>query len=313
MDDDTSPRLMAFARDCPCCGTTPTPGALECRLCGESLVVGAVAAAGARPGSGAASAGAAYSPPTHSSYSPDPYVFRARAEPPAPLPPKPTPARPPEMLPGAFVSPPKHGRPAWVVPVGAVAAVLVVMGVAVAVAHNGSGTSAGESSPSVTPPSSPSSATSTTPTPEPTTPTPTPSPTPDANMLAGQQLEAARQTYLDDLDLDGRWVAQLSSKSAGIKDPLQRAADGSHTFRLTDILSEYQADESNSNFSGLLLLKSTDFGKQGKSGTLWVVLDDEGFASSAEVHQWCRQMYPGRTGSRLADLCVPRTLSEPHD
>jgi len=40
--------------------------------------------------------------------------------------------------------------------------------------------------------------------------------------------------------LDGRWVAFLSSKTAGIVDPLQTTESGSHKFGWSDILSEHE-------------------------------------------------------------------------
>lgn len=39
--------------------------------------------------------------------------------------------------------------------------------------------------------------------------------------------------------LDGRWVAQLASKTFGISDPLQIAENGSHTSFGIDVLAEH--------------------------------------------------------------------------
>jgi hypothetical protein len=56
---------------------------------------------------------------------------------------------------------------------------------------------------------------------------PAPTRTPEAALTTLQQRHAAS---LSRLVLDGRWVAQVASKSIGIVDPLQIAANGTHTF-----------------------------------------------------------------------------------
>jgi len=64
----------------------------------------------------------------------------------------------------------------------------------------------------------------------------TPGPAPDAEQAALNQLNALRSESLPQVSLDGRWVAQLSSKSVGITDPLQTAANGTHKCESRDVV-----------------------------------------------------------------------------
>ena len=94
---------------------------------------------------------------------------------------------------------------------------------------------------------------STTPPPntDPTLPSPsgpsfTPSPTPsepteeELEQQAYYALEQQAAADLQRTSLDGQWVAQLSSKYVGVRDPRQETRSGSHKFKAVDILAEHQ-------------------------------------------------------------------------
>ena len=170
----------------------------------------------------------------------------------------------------------------------------------------------GGSSPSSTAPSStaPSSTA-----PSSTSASPIPTATTEADALS--ELQSLRAASLSGLVLDGRWVAQVASKSVGITDPLQVAANGTHTFYAVDILAESRAALGVvSDPSRVLLLQSIDFGKRSfapDGQAFWVTLVDEDFSSSDEVEHWCASTYPTLTAEQLANACAARTLAPPHD
>jgi hypothetical protein len=116
--------------------------------------------------------------------------------------------------------------------------------------------------------------------------------------------------------LDGRWVAQVASKSVGITDPLQWADNGTHTFYAVDILAESRRiQDVVSDPSSVLMLQSTDFGKRSTSpdGRLfWVTVVDGGFSSGDEVKLWCARTFPTLSAEQLANACAARTLAPPH-
>jgi hypothetical protein len=144
-----------------------------------------------------------------------------------------------------------------------------------------------------------------------TSASPTASPEDDALL----QLAAARSDSLVDLVLDGRWVAQVASKSVGITDPLQTAQNGTHTFFAVDILAESRAAEAAAGSAPVLVLQSTDFGRisYGPNGEpFWITLVDGGFADSDAVDAWCASTYPQLGPTELANACAPRTLTPPH-
>jgi len=145
----------------------------------------------------------------------------------------------------------------------------------------------------------------------------TPGPAPDAEQAALNRLNALRSESLPQVSLDGRWVAQLSSKSVGITDPLQTAANGTHTFYAADILAELQdINATVGNSAALYLLWGTDFGKRSTAAggsPYWTLLADGGFASEEAVNAWCAATFPGLPADQLANQCVPRQLNPPHD
>jgi hypothetical protein len=143
------------------------------------------------------------------------------------------------------------------------------------------------------------------------------SPAPDAEQVALRDLQALRDQSVARAPLDGRWVAQLSSKSVGITDPLQTAANGTHTFYAADILAEAQNLQATVGGSAsLYLLCGTDFGKRSTApdgSPYWTLLADAGLAGQDAVTAWCSATFPGLSADQLADQCVPRQLTSPHD
>ncbi|GAB7046459.1 hypothetical protein [Catenuloplanes indicus] len=109
----------------------------------------------------------------------------------------------------------------------------------------------------------------------------------------------------------GQHVAQLASKIPGIEDPHQYAADGSHTFRATDILAEHETLRAGPNPGAtVLLLKSTEYGiRQLYEGEpLWVTVAVGDFADRDAVLTWCSHRFPDLTGVQLENRCAARTL-----
>jgi hypothetical protein len=141
-------------------------------------------------------------------------------------------------------------------------------------------------------------------------------PTVDPEQQALVELETLRAESLPRLVLDDRWVAQVASKSVGITDPLQTAANGTHTFYAVDILAESRAATASVSASSVLVLRSTDFGKRSFAAdgqAYWITLVDVGFTSSDQVKAWCAGTYPTLTAEQLANACAARTLTPPHD
>jgi len=141
-------------------------------------------------------------------------------------------------------------------------------------------------------------------------------PTAMTEQQALDELGALRTDSLPRLVTDGRWVAQVASKSVGITDPLQTASNGTHTFYAVDILAESKAVTSSVPVSAVLVLQSTDFGKISHAPdgqAYWITVVDEGFGGSDQVKSWCASTYPTLTPEQLADSCAPRTLSPPHN
>jgi hypothetical protein len=55
------------------------------------------------------------------------------------------------------------------------------------------------------------------------------------------QLQMLRSKSLSRLGTDRGWVVRAASKNVGITDPLQTAANGTHTIYAVDVLAESQA------------------------------------------------------------------------
>ena len=130
----------------------------------------------------------------------------------------------------------------------------------------------------------------------------------------GQQLREQRSSDIASLALNGRWIAQLSSKYEGVTDSTQVAANGTNTFYLDDILIEHQALRARFASPGarVYLLEATDFGKQRNwPGTLWVTIADPGLGSQSAVQQWCQAQFPHLSGKPLENVCMARQLNPP--
>lgn len=130
-------------------------------------------------------------------------------------------------------------------------------------------------------------------------------------LAAEERLEQYRQQSLAQLRLDGRWIVELSAKRPGISDPLQIAANGTHTFYFTDILALHESLEQRLPDVDVLLLRRADWGKQGRD--LWFTIADPGGLGSKESAQaWCAGRFPELSGEALANQCTPRELLPPY-
>lgn len=150
-------------------------------------------------------------------------------------------------------------------------------------------------------------------TPEPATaPTTETEITVDVQEAARAELELRRADSLPFVTLDGRWVAVLSTKKSGITDPEQTAKNGSHVFYEDDILALHE--ELALEFAGsarVLLVKTSDFGKQRKNGDVfWRTIADAGFTSKEAVTLWCAEQYSG-TQKEIENSCLPSAMVPP--
>lgn len=147
------------------------------------------------------------------------------------------------------------------------------------------------------------------------TPPPDPTPAPDSEQSAQTQLDQLTRQDLNQVSLNGQWVAQLASKYPGIIDKIQTTASGSHTFGAADILDEHNrlAQDPANGSAQIVLLKSTDFGiRQLKDGhPLYVTFALGGFGSASAVSTWCRNRFPDLSTSERADQCAVRRLKPP--
>jgi hypothetical protein len=154
-------------------------------------------------------------------------------------------------------------------------------------------------------------------TPSPSVSTWTPSPTQSESTKAELERQAyndLEQQADDDLQrttLAGQWVAQLSSKYVGVRDPLQQTETGSHSFFAVDILAEHQNLRSGyGDQFEVVLLRGQDFGSglTYHGETLWYTFLLGNFKSRSAVKSFCRSTFPGLTGRDLENRCLPRTL-----
>ncbi|MEW2475942.1 hypothetical protein AB0875_19310 [Micromonospora gifhornensis] len=134
----------------------------------------------------------------------------------------------------------------------------------------------------------------------------------DPEDLALAQLHQFRQQDLPTVSLAGQYVAQMASKTVGIVDRNQIAANGSHTFYAEDILAEHL--DLRNRFDGetqVVLLLSTDYGRQQlyEGEPLWITLALPPGSSKEAVARWCANQFPQLTGTDLDNQCVPRRLN----
>ncbi|WP_422733404.1 hypothetical protein ACN26Y_21575 [Micromonospora sp. WMMD558] len=136
----------------------------------------------------------------------------------------------------------------------------------------------------------------------------------DPEEEALSALQNLNRQDLPTVSLDGRYAAQLASKTVGIVDPHQVAANGSHTFYAQDILVEHtQLRQELSGDATIVLLLSTDYGRQQlyEGQPLWVTFALVPDSSKEAVGAWCAARFPQITGSALENRCVPRRLNPP--
>ncbi|MBW6437478.1 hypothetical protein KZ829_27470 [Actinoplanes hulinensis] len=142
-------------------------------------------------------------------------------------------------------------------------------------------------------------------TPEPIVQTPV---DPRSQALATLETIAARDRA--NITLSGQFVAQLSSRYTGMKDPQSKNG----TFEAPDILGEYWSlyFAHGSGTHRVLLLKSTDFGTRRlvKGKPLWVVFVAADFRDRKAVLDWCSTASSNLSGTEL-DKCEARTLQPP--
>lgn len=147
-----------------------------------------------------------------------------------------------------------------------------------------------------------------------TTQTPTPTDTGKTEQEALEQLGRLRSDSLGQVNLDGRWVAQVASKNVGIHDPLQTTSSGSHTFMAVDILRESEQLAARFEGNPVYVLASTDFGKtsQAPDGTpYWTTVVDSGFSSADEVRTWCATQFSELSPREVENTCAARRLTPP--
>jgi hypothetical protein len=134
---------------------------------------------------------------------------------------------------------------------------------------------------------------------------------PRRNNTRNLALEQLATADLQRTNLDRQWVAQLSSKYIGVRDPLQETRSGSHTFYAVDILAEHQ--DLRYRFDGqydVRLLRGQDFstGMTYNGETLWYTFLLGNFGSRSAVESFCSSAFPGLSGNYLKNQCLPRTL-----
>lgn len=159
----------------------------------------------------------------------------------------------------------------------------------------------------------------------PTTASPAPGPSTAATASAKarsstdpslEQLQALTQgdARLVATKVDGRFVAMLSSKTAGIVDPLQTTASGSHRFGWSDILSEHERLRNDPRFgSQVFLIMSTAFGDATtyKGKPLFVTAVDNSFFDAADVRSWCDATFAELPKAQRDNTCAPARLTPP--
>lgn len=212
------------------------------------------------------------------------------------------------------------GGPHWpvFVAVGAVAAMVLVLGGAAAWwATTRDGKSAAAPSTS-TATAVVTTVTSTAPPPPPTTTvttTATSTSTTTAPVTAADQLGDLRDQSLGQLVTDDSWALSLSAKQDGTRDERQTTHSGSHVFRLQDILELHDdLDSIYSGYTSVYLLKAEDLGStKGPDGDkIWMtIVDPGGLSSRADAQAWCDSEFSWLTGDDLTNTCYPRQLTSP--
>ncbi|MFV0407829.1 MAG: hypothetical protein ACK5LN_13580 [Propioniciclava sp.] len=130
---------------------------------------------------------------------------------------------------------------------------------------------------------------------------------------ARDTMNTTRAADLERLRLDGGWAVVLSTKRPGIEDSEQIAANGSHYFYDTDILALHQDLASRfGNDLDIMLVRTSDFGKQSPSGQVFWRTIGVGFRSQDDAAAWCASRFSG-TKERIENFCLPSPLVASHD
>lgn len=131
---------------------------------------------------------------------------------------------------------------------------------------------------------------------------------------AEARLEKYRQEDSAYWSTNGDWVAVLSTKNRGITDEKQYAENGTHTFFDSDILAIHEdlVDRFDGGGINVLLVKTTDFGKQPKDGTVYWRTMATGFSSEEDVQSWCNSTFSG-SQEDIDNSCLARQLVDPYE
>lgn len=131
---------------------------------------------------------------------------------------------------------------------------------------------------------------------------------------AEARLEQYRQEDAAYWSTNGEWVAVLSTKNRGITDERQYAENGTHTFFDSDILAIHEdlVDQFDGFGVNVLLVKTTDFGKQPKDGTVYWRTMATGFSSEEDVQNWCNSTFSG-SQEDIDNSCLARQLVDPYE
>ncbi len=177
---------------------------------------------------------------------------------------------------------------------------------------------ADDSETAVTDSSSTSTSTSsqtTTSDPTTTTITSTTTSTSSSTTSAEDELGDLREDSLARLSTDDRWAVSLSAKQDGTRDDRQTTRNGSHVFRLPDILELHEEYESTySSSASVYLIKAEDLGSSSgpDASRIWMTIVDPGGLSSREdAASWCQDEFPWLSGDDLDNACYPRQLTSP--
>nr|NLI50550.1 hypothetical protein [Propionibacterium sp.] len=216
----------------------------------------------------------------------------------------------PPATPAAPPAPQRPGRP--VLPIVAGLLALAVLVVAVLVGQRLLG---GPPAPTGTAtPTTPVRTTAASPTAPPSTsPVSTVSAAPEDLALAALRQRAAADLPQLSAAVGARaWVAQLASKSVGIEDPLQTAANGTHVFFAVDILAEHDQLKARVRDASVILADSTTYGTRatdtgGRPYWRSIALSPA-FTSKEAVSAWCQRTFAPLTGEALANQCVATQL-----
>lgn len=110
-------------------------------------------------------------------------------------------------------------------------------------------------------------------------------PTDAQNAQAERDMERQREVDLTAFDTRDRFVAQLSSKQHGRKDPRQPTSRGTITWQSVDILAQHR--ELRSRWSRVLLIRASDRGVTGAYANDWITIYDPGNLSQKGAEAWC--------------------------